>query len=53
MASADRGLARMLFPFQLAGIAGGLGQGPGFIIVAAIVLLLVGGFLSFKSNRAD
>jgi hypothetical protein len=37
---------------QLAGIAGGLGQGTGFIIVA-IVLLLVGGFLSFKSNSAD
>ena len=47
------GLARMLFPFQLAGIAGGLGQGTGLVIVAAIVLLLVGGFLSFKAYSAD
>jgi cytochrome bd-type quinol oxidase subunit 2 len=47
------GLARMLFPFQLAGIAGGLGQGTALVIVAAIVLLLVGGFLSFKAYRDD
>ena len=47
------GLARMLFPFQLAGIAGGLGQGTGLVVVAAIVLLVVGGFLTFKAYRSD
>ena len=47
------GLARMLFPFQLAAIAGGLGQGTGFVIVGAVVLLVVGGFLSFKACGSD
>ena len=47
------GLARMLFPFQLAGIAGGLGQGTGLVIVTAVVLLVVGGFLSFKAYGGD
>ena len=47
------GLARMLFPFQLAGIAGGLGQGTGLITVAAVILLVVGGFLSFKAYGSD
>ena len=41
----------MLFPFKLAGIAGGLGQGTGLVIVAAVVLLVVGGFLTFKAYR--
>ena len=47
------GLARMLFPFQLAAIAGGLGQGTGLVIVAAVILLVVGGFLSLKAYGND
>jgi hypothetical protein len=47
------GLARMLFPTGLAAIAAGIGQITGAIIAAAIVLLGLGAFLSFKAYRRD
>ena len=47
------GLARMLFPTGLAAIAGGFGQNIGAIMAAAIVLLGLGAFLSFKAYRRD
>jgi hypothetical protein len=47
------GLARMLFPTGLAAIAAGIGQTIGAIIAAAIVLLGLGAFLSFKAYRRD
>jgi hypothetical protein len=43
------GLARLFFPVQLAAIAANMGQHRGFLITAAIILVLVGGFLSFKA----
>jgi hypothetical protein len=42
------GLLRMLFLTQLAAIAGAVAQRPGEIIVGAVVLLVLGAFLSFK-----
>jgi hypothetical protein len=42
------GLARMLFPTQLAAIAAAVAQKPGGIIAGAIILLVLGAFLSFK-----
>ena len=42
------GLARILFPFQLAAMAAEIGQNTGFIVVEAVILLAIGAFLSFK-----
>jgi hypothetical protein len=47
------GLVRMLFPTQLAAIAAALAHRPGGIIASAIVLLVLGGFLSFKGYSRD
>jgi hypothetical protein len=43
------GLVRMLFPIWLAGMAASLVLSAGFIVGEAIVLLVVGGFLSWKA----
>jgi hypothetical protein len=43
------GLVRMLFPIWLAGIAANLGQNTGFIAGETVVLLVIGGFLSYKA----
>jgi hypothetical protein len=42
------GLARILFPFQLAELAAEIGRNTGFIVGEAVVLLAIGAFLSFK-----
>jgi hypothetical protein len=42
------GLARILFPFQLAATAAQVAQNTGFIEGEAIILLAIGAFLSFK-----
>jgi len=42
------GLTRILFPFQLAGIAAGAVQITGLLPTVAIVFLVVGAFLSYK-----
>jgi hypothetical protein len=42
------GLARMLFPIQLAAIVAVVGQSTGLIATGAVVLLVLGSFLSFK-----
>jgi hypothetical protein len=42
------GLARILFPFQLAEMAADVAQHSGFLLVEAVILLALGGFLSFK-----
>jgi len=47
------GLARMFFPAQLAAIAAGIGQSTGLIIATAVVLLVLGAFLSFKGYSRD
>jgi hypothetical protein len=47
------GLARMLFPTQLAAIAAAVAQKPGGIIAGAIILLVLGAFLSFKGYSRD
>ena len=47
------GLVRMLFPIRLAAIAAALGQNTGLIIAAAVVLLVLGSFLSFKGYSRD
>ena len=43
------GLVRMLFPIWLAGIAANLAQSKGFIAAEAVMLLLIGAFLSYKA----
>jgi hypothetical protein len=43
----------LFFPTQLAAMAANMGQHQGFLIVAAIILLLLGGFLSFKAYSRD
>ena len=43
------GLIRMLFPFWLAGMAADLVKNTGFIAGEAVVLLLIGIFLSYKA----
>jgi hypothetical protein len=43
------GLARMFLPMRLASVAAQIGQSGGLISAGAVVLLLVGGFLSFKA----
>jgi hypothetical protein len=47
------GLVRMLFPIRLAAIAVAVAQRPGEIIAGALVLLVVGAFLSFKGYSRD
>jgi hypothetical protein len=48
------GLARILFPTRLAALAvAGLGQHSGLIATAAVVLLVLGVFLSFKAYSHD
>jgi hypothetical protein len=47
------GLARMLFPTQIAAIAAGVGRSTGLIAAAAIVLLVLGAILSFKGYSRD
>jgi hypothetical protein len=42
------GLVRMLFPIQLAAIVAVVGQSSGVIATGAVVLLVLGAFLSFK-----
>jgi hypothetical protein len=42
------GLVRMFFPARLAMIAADIGERPGLVIGMALVLLLIGGLLSFK-----
>lgn len=42
------GLVRILFPTRLAAIAAGFAQNTGFMIGEAIVLLVLGAFLSYK-----
>jgi hypothetical protein len=43
------GLARMLFPIQLAAMAVAFSENTGLIVVIALVLLALGVFLSFKA----
>jgi hypothetical protein len=47
------GLARMLFPTQIAAIAAGVGRSTGLIVTATIVLLVLGAILSFKGYSRD
>jgi len=47
------GLLRMLFPIQLAAVAAEVGRNPGWIISGTVVLLALGGFLSFKGYSRD
>jgi hypothetical protein len=47
------GVARLFFPIQLAAVAANMGQHQGFLIIAAIILFLLGGFLSFKAYSRD
>jgi hypothetical protein len=47
------GLARMLFPTQLAAMVARVGQSSGWIVVAAAVILVIGAFLSFKGYSRD
>jgi hypothetical protein len=47
------GLGRMFFPIRLAAIAAQIGQSRGLIAGSAVVLLLLGGFLSFKAYSRD
>ena len=47
------GVARMLFVTQLAALAARIGQNVGFIVGIAVVLLAIGGFLSFKAYSKD
>jgi hypothetical protein len=47
------GIIRMFFPFRAAALAATLGQRTGVIAAGAIVLLLVGAFLSYKAYSRD
>jgi hypothetical protein len=47
------GLARMFFPARLASIAGQFGDMRALIVGSAVVLLLVGAFLSFKAYARE
>ena len=47
------GLVRILFPTRLAALAAGLAQSSGLIATAAVVLLALGAFLSFKGYSQD
>ena len=43
------GLARILFPIWLAEMAANFGQNTGFIVGEAVVLLVIGAFMSYKA----
>ena len=47
------GLGRMFFPIRLAAIAAEIGQSRGLLAGSAVILLLLGGFLSFKAYSRD
>jgi len=47
------GLSRILFPTRLAGIATSAAQTAGVMPIAALVILAVGAFLSFKAYRSE
>jgi hypothetical protein len=47
------GLGRMFFPVRLAEVAAQIGQHRGVMVVAMIVFLLLGGFLSLKAYSQD
>jgi hypothetical protein len=47
------GIARMLFPNQLAAMAVGFSQSTGWLIAWAVLLLVLGGFLTFKAYSRD
>jgi hypothetical protein len=47
------GLLRMIFPTRLAAIAAEIGGSTGSAIVGAVVLLVLGAFLSFKGYSRD
>jgi hypothetical protein len=47
------GLARMLFPTQIAAIGAGVGRSTGLIVAAAIALPVLGAILSFKGYSRD
>jgi hypothetical protein len=47
------GLGRMFFPIRLASLAAEIGQSRGLIAGGAVVLMLLGGFLSFKAYSRD
>ena len=47
------GLVRIVFPTWLAAIVAGLGQNTGLITAWAVVLLVLGAFLSFKGYSRD
>ena len=47
------GLARMLFPTQIAAIAAEVGRSTGMIVASAIVPLVLGAILSFKDYSRD
>ena len=53
LAHSPRGLARMLFPTQIAAIAAGGGRSSGLLVAAAIVLLVLGAILSFKGYSRE
>ena len=47
------GIARTLFPIHLASMAGGLSRSSGMFLASAVVLLLVGAFLSLTAYGRD
>jgi hypothetical protein len=47
------GLVRMLLPTRFAAVAAEIGQSIGWIIAGAVVLLVLGAFLSFKGYSRD
>jgi len=47
------GIVRILLPTRLAEIAAGFAQNTGLITAAGIVLLVIGGFLSFKAYSSE
>ena len=47
------GLGRMFFPLRLAEVAVQIGQHRGVMVIAALVFLLLGGFLSVKAYSRD
>ena len=44
------GLGRMFFPLRLGALAAEIGQSHGLMAITAVILLLLGGFLSFKAH---
>jgi hypothetical protein len=47
------GIARMLFPLQLASMAEGLSRSSGLFLASAVLLLVIGAFLSVKAYGRD